>query len=75
MSDDSARGEICVVCGKSIDGTTGTAHFYHDGRRFTLCCPMCMEMFQRVPARFASGEHRQTLVDELLDKMKWDNPG
>ena len=74
MSDDSTRNETCVVCGKSTDGNTVTAHLYHDGRRFALCCPMCVEMFQRAPARFASGERRQSLVEELLAEMKLKNP-
>ena len=75
MSDDSTRDETCVVCGKSINDNTGTAHLYHDGGRFALCCPMCVEMFQRAPARFASGERRQSLVEELLEEMKWKNSG
>ena len=75
MSDDSTRDEICVVCGKATEGNAGTAHLYHDGRRFALCCPMCVEMFQRAPVRFASGEHRQTIVEELLAEMKWKGLG
>ena len=75
MSDDSIRDDICAVCGKSTDGNTGTAHLYHDGRRFAVCCPMCMDMFERAPARFASGEHPQTIVEELLAEMKWKDSG
>ncbi len=71
MSDDSPVTESCVVCGKSTEGNTGTVHLYHDGRRFTLCCPMCMQLFQRAPARFARGEHPQTIVEELIAEMKW----
>ena len=74
MSDEPTRGETCVVCGKSTDGNTGTAHLFHDGRSFALCCPVCVEMFQRAPARFASGEKRESLVEELLAEMKWKNP-
>jgi hypothetical protein len=30
-----------------------------------------MDLFQRAPARFASGERPQTVVEELLSEMKW----
>lgn len=75
MSSSSANEEICVVCAKATAGNSATAYLYHDGRRFALCCPMCAEMFQRAPARFASGERRETLVEQLLAEMKWKTPG
>ena len=33
------------------------------------------EMFQRAPDRFASGENPKTLLEELLDEMKWKDTG
>ncbi len=74
-SEDNAGKEFCVVCGKEISGALGTAHLYHDGRRFALCCPTCVEMFSRAPARFASGEHPMTIVQELLDNLRWNEDG
>lgn len=75
MSDDSTRDEICVVCGKATEGNAGTAHLYHDGRRFALCCPMCLDLFQRAPARFASGERPQTLLQQKIEEIKWRDSG
>lgn len=75
MSDDSTREETCAVCGKSTDGNSGTAHLYHDGRRFALCCPMCLDLFQRAPARFASGERPQTLLQQKIEEIKWRDSG
>ena len=75
MSADSTRDEICTVCGKSTAGNPGTAHLYHDGRRFALCCPICLDLFQRAPARFASGEHPQTLLQQMLEERKWQDSG
>ena len=70
MNSGETSDPCCTVCGKDLTYVPGVAHVYHDGRRFSLCCPMCMEMFQRAPARFASGERPQTIVEELLAEMK-----
>jgi len=71
MNLDESRDTRCTVCGKDLANVPGVAHLCHDGRRFPLCCPVCIEMFQRAPARFASGEHPQTIVEELLAEMRW----
>jgi hypothetical protein len=75
MSDDGTGNEVCVVCGKPAAGGSGYSHLYHAGRRFTLCCPLCLQLFQRAPDRFARGESPKTLVEELLDELKWKDPG
>lgn len=75
MSDDNTGSEVCVVCGKSTEGEHGVCYLHHAGRRFALCCPMCVQMFQRAPDRFARGENIKTLVEELLDEMKWKETG
>lgn len=67
--------KTCAVCGKDLANTGGVAHLYHGGKPFPLCCPVCMDLFQRAPARFACGERPQTIVEELLAEMKWKAPG
>ena len=62
MSADPGSDETCIVCGKSADGDRGFAHRYHDGRCFAVCCPMCLQMFERASDRFARGDRPQTLV-------------
>ena len=69
----NADGEPCIVCGKSTEGTGSFAHLYHEGRRFALCCPMCLQMFERARDRFARGDRPQSLIDELLEKITWKN--
>ena len=71
MNLDEPKDLCCTVCGKDISNAAGIAHLYHDGRRFALCCPMCIAMFERAPARFASGERPQTIVEELIAETKW----
>ena len=65
--------ETCAVCGKDLAGVSGVARLYHDRKPFPLCCPVCMDLFQRAPARFARGERPQTVVEELLAEVKWKN--
>jgi YHS domain-containing protein len=67
--------ENCAVCGKDLAKTSGVAHLYHDGKSFPLCCPLCVDLFQRAPARFAKGERPQTVVEELLSDIKWKETG
>lgn len=72
MNPDDASGvETCAVCGKAATGDAGFSHLYHDGRRFPLCCPVCVQMFQRAPGRFASGERPQSIVEDLIRELKW----
>jgi len=73
--DMNDTNETCAVCGKDLTNVSGVSHLYRDGKPFPLCCPLCIDLFQRAPARFASGERPQTLVEELLAKMKWDDSG
>ena len=75
MSDEGTGSEVCTVCGKPADGQLGFSHLYHGGRRFALCCPLCFQLFQRAPDRFARGENPKTLVEELLEELKWKDSG
>jgi hypothetical protein len=71
MNIDESPDTCCAVCSKDVSHVPGVVHLYHEGRRFTLCCPMCIEMFQRAPARFASGERPQSVVEDLIEEIKW----
>lgn len=73
MNADGTSEEVCSVCGKPAAGQPFT-HLYHAGKRFNLCCPMCVQMFQRAPDRFARGERPQTILQDLLNELKWRDP-
>ena len=75
MTDISSSDETCIVCGKSTEGAGNFAHLYHEGRRCALCCPMCLQMFERARERFAQGDRPQSLLDELMDEIKWRDSG
>jgi len=42
----------CAVCGKNVQGGGGFARLNHQGRMVELCCPLCLETFQRDPIPF-----------------------
>ncbi|HRE05695.1 MAG TPA: hypothetical protein PKX00_08805 [Opitutaceae bacterium] len=75
MNPEDANAETCIVCGKDVTAATNAAHLYHKGRRFALCCPMCVQFFQRAPDRFAAGERPQSIVEDLLADIKWKETG
>ncbi|MBI2518606.1 MAG: hypothetical protein HYV95_17160 [Opitutae bacterium] len=71
MSDAT---ETCIVCDKVTTEDHAAAHRYFDGRRFTLCCPICLRIFEQAPDRFARGDRPQTLIQQLIDEIKWRDP-
>ena len=66
---------VCAVCGKDTGQNGSLARVYHQGRVFTLCCPLCLQLFQRARDRFARGERPQSVVEELLDQIRWKERG
>ena len=44
----------CLVCGKSVDQGGGMAHFNVEGRMIALCCPLCIETFEKNPQHYLS---------------------
>lgn len=66
---------LCTVCGKVTGPNGSLARVYHQGRSFTLCCPLCLQLFQRARDRFARGERPQSVVEELLEQIRWKERG
>jgi hypothetical protein len=65
--------ETCTVCGNEAAGGRRFSRLYHDGVAIPLCCPMCIDLFQRAPARFARGERPRSVLEELVATLKWRN--
>jgi ribosomal protein L24E len=57
--------EACVVCGKNVEHGGGFARINHRGIMVNLCCPHCMETFEKDPgphmARLAKIENYRAL--------------
>ncbi len=63
----------CAVCGKNVQRGGGFARINHKGLMVNLCCPLCLETFQKDPepytARLAKVEAFRTL-DSQADPGK-----
>ncbi len=59
--------EACAVCGKNVEHGGGFARLKHGRHLFSLCCPLCLETFQKDPtsyvARFEKVLHYRALRD------------
>lgn len=59
------ENDRCIVCEKPVRYGTGFAHIKHEDRMVTLCCPLCMETFQKNPhpylLRFKTQEIERSL--------------
>ena len=71
MNADGRADLTCAVCGKDLTQEQSVTHLYREGRRFDLCCPLCVDMFQRAPDRLARGERPQSVLEDLLGEMQW----
>ena len=45
---------ICIICGKSVDEGGGLAHIKAGARMIALCCPLCIETFNKDPKHYLS---------------------
>jgi len=73
MNELAEFEDACAVCGNVATSGRRFSRLYHEGKAFPLCCPMCIDMFQRAPERFARGERPETVLDELIAELKWRN--
>ena len=46
--------EFCVVCGKPALGISGYSRLRNEDRMNAVCCPLCMETFQKRPDYYAA---------------------
>ena len=55
----------CVVCDKSVQAGGGYCHINVQDRMIALCCPLCLETFQKDPAPYLRRRESNILTDEL----------
>lgn len=41
--------DVCVVCGQRVSGDRCYSHIRYNDRMMALCCPLCLETFQKNP--------------------------
>jgi ribosomal protein L24E len=62
------EGETCIVCEKPVRYGTGFAHLKHEGQMVTLCCPLCMETFQKNPSPYMLHQKARLAIRSLKTK-------
>ena len=46
------QAQACVVCGKNVERGGGFARIKHKDIMVNLCCPLCLETFQKDPGPY-----------------------
>lgn len=68
---NDTESEACAVCGRVGGAEVGYVHRYIEGRRFSICCPLCLIAFEQSPDKFVAGRRPQTLLEQALEKIGW----
>jgi len=56
----------CTVCGKSVEQGGGFCHINIENRMVALCCPLCMDTFQKDPKHYL----RMNVIHNLDEAIK-----
>jgi hypothetical protein len=59
----------CLVCGKTVDQGGGMAHIKAGERMIALCCPLCIETFNKDPMHYL----RLRNANELSTRVRHPN--
>jgi hypothetical protein len=51
-ADIRSWDRLCIVCGKSVDHGGGLAHIKAGAKMIALCCPLCIETFNKDPMHY-----------------------
>ncbi len=62
-SEDLSK--TCVVCGKTLHPGEATATIHHGEAKLPICCPVCLDAYQKDPKPYLERLARQTFLDEL----------
>lgn len=61
------RVPACAVCGKNVEKGGGFARVKHGDRMVELCCPLCVETFQKDPTPYVNRLDRTDYFRYLSD--------
>ncbi len=59
------EGDTCVVCGKGIKPGEALATMHEGESKLPICCPLCLEAYQKDPKPYLERLAKQTLLREL----------
>jgi hypothetical protein len=61
---------VCVVCGKSVKGERVFARLNQNGMMVNLCCPLCLDAFQKNPFPYIARLVKVELFQDLKPPTK-----
>ena len=61
------RTPACAVCGKNVEHGRGFVRIKHGERLVELCCPLCLETFQKDPLPYVKKLQRIDYFRELSE--------
>ena len=67
------EGEICVVCGKSLEEGEALAKLHEGENKLSICCPLCMEAYRADPKPYLERLAKRTLLHELRRPLGEDS--
>jgi hypothetical protein len=56
---------VCAVCGRNVQGERGFSRINHGGTLVNLCCPLCLETFQKNPSQYTARLFHQEILHDL----------
>ena len=68
LEDNIGYGDVertCVVCGKSLRSEEALAVMHQEGHKLPICCPLCLEAYEKDPKPYLERFAKRILLDEL----------
>ena len=59
------EGKTCIVCGKGLRPGEALATIHQTGSKLPICCPLCLEAYQKDPKSYLERLARRTFRQEL----------
>jgi len=59
--EPEATDARCIVCDKSVTHGGGFCRIQVEGKMISLCCPLCLETYNKDEARYAAKLHIRLL--------------
>jgi hypothetical protein len=59
----------CVVCGKALKPGEALAKMHKEGRKLLICCPLCLDAYEKDPNLYLERLAKRTLARELAHSV------
>jgi hypothetical protein len=71
---DFAHEDTCAVCGRGLRPSEAIATLYRDGRRLLVCCPLCLEAYEKEPTNYLERLIRRAELRDLHHRGNTPEP-